>query len=212
MIVERIKNSPLPSNAYVICNESNHQCIIIDPGTPFPYEIINFCNNYNLNPEAIILTHFHFDHVWGANYLREKFGCPIICSRRCAEKLTIPQNYFNLLYFNDSSTFTIENIDVIINDNIEMDIAGNMLRFFMTPGHTDCSLCIRIGNMIFTGDTIMKGYKPVIKAKHGGSKNDFSNTLKDFFMNQDLNSIVYPGHDDCFVLSEVKSFYEKYIK
>ncbi len=212
MKVERIINSPLPSNAYVIWNESNRQCIIIDPGTPHPYKIIDLCDKFNLKPEAIILTHFHFDHVWGANCLREKYDCSIICSQRCAEKLMIPQNYFNLLYFNDESMFSIENIDVIINDNIEMDIAGIMLKFLMTPGHTDCSLCICIDNMIFTGDTIMNGYKPIIKAKHGGSKEDFSNTLKEFFMSQDLNSIIYPGHDDCFVLSEVKSFYEIYIK
>ena len=145
MKVERIINSPLPSNAYVIWNESNRQCIIIDPGTPHPYKIIDLCDKFNLKPEAIILTHFHFDHVWGANCLREKYDCSIICSQRCAEKLMIPQNYFNLLYFNDESMFSIENIDVIINDNIEVAVKVNADGIHI--GQSDIS-CLEARNIL----------------------------------------------------------------
>lgn len=208
MHVIRIVNTPVTSNSYIVWQENCNQCIIIDPGSPTPWDLIEQCSKLGLTPIMVLLTHHHFDHVWGADAIRQNCGCTIACSRRCAERLRIPQNYFNLLYFNDESMFCIKNIDIQFDDLSTFECAGFRINAIPTPGHTNCSVCISIADRLFTGDTIMKGYKPVIKKSHGGSIDNFKESIESIFDMYPLDTIVYPGHGDGFELKDVLDFYK----
>ena len=71
MKVITFKNQPIDSNCYVIYEEYHKSCIIIDPGTYGSKEVIKFIDSKNLIAEYVILTHEHFDHIWGVNALVE---------------------------------------------------------------------------------------------------------------------------------------------
>ncbi|MBQ0140329.1 MAG: MBL fold metallo-hydrolase, partial [Kurthia sp.] len=52
---------PVQTNCYIISN-AQHRCLIIDPGEQAK-KISSEIRKANLTPEAILLTHAHFDHI-----------------------------------------------------------------------------------------------------------------------------------------------------
>lgn len=214
MKIEKFINTPVSSNTYVLFENENDSCIIVDPGTPDCLLLFEFLDNHRLLPELIILTHEHFDHTWGCNIIRDKYQCKIVSSKVCAERLSIPQNYFNLLYFNREEEFQVKDVDILLED-VNYNIIWNkyIISFFETPGHTNGSVCFFVDNNLFTGDTLMKGYKPFFKKKDGGSlvklKQDV-HVIFDCFEKQDTR--VYPGHGAPFFLYEVREFYAQFLE
>ena len=71
MQVLTIKNQPIDSNCYLIYEEDCKSCIVIDPGTNGSKEVIKLIHSKKLITDFVILTHEHFDHIWGVNALVE---------------------------------------------------------------------------------------------------------------------------------------------
>lgn len=61
VIVHQIVNSQLNSNSFVLWNEANFECWIIDPGDMEPIKSVVI--EHNLCLKGILLTHYHFDHI-----------------------------------------------------------------------------------------------------------------------------------------------------
>ena len=69
--IERITNGKWKENCYVVSNVNN-DALIIDPGSD-EIRIINFIKDNNLNADAIINTHAHYDHVGAISKLKDEF-------------------------------------------------------------------------------------------------------------------------------------------
>ena len=63
------------TNCYLVSGKPG-ACVVIDPGFE-PERILAFLEKKGLTPEAILLTHGHFDHVGAVLSIREKYGCPV---------------------------------------------------------------------------------------------------------------------------------------
>ena len=72
--INMFENKPINSNCYILYNGYSNRCVIIDPGTKNCSNIIPFIKEKKLTPEYVILTHEHFDHIWGVNFLRKKYN------------------------------------------------------------------------------------------------------------------------------------------
>ena len=59
----RFVTGPIDTNTYVLTNEQN-QCLLFDPSSGCT-KVIQYCENEQVIPEAILLTHAHFDHIIG---------------------------------------------------------------------------------------------------------------------------------------------------
>ena len=198
--VERILNKPIDSNSFVVYTSENKRCIIIDPGTEDSADLITFIQINNLQPEFIFLTHEHFDHIWGVNLLKDLYNAQIVCSLSCAEKIVNRKK--NMSVFYNQVGFETFPADIIVNDECKIKWHNKILQIIETPGHTDGSICISINDNLFTGDTIIKDHKTVIKLP-GGSKDKLKFSLSKIFLtfsNQRMN--VYPGHGETFLLEE----------
>ena len=202
MIVACIKNKPIDSNCYVIYQDGNAGCIVVDPGTEECSELFQFFEIHSLIPEYIILTHEHFDHLWGVNKLKDFFSIKTICSVTCAEKIVDRKK--NMSVFYNQVGFQSYPSDILIeNTNCTFIWNTNKFEFVITEGHTDGSICIILEDKLFTGDTIIKNHKTVVKFP-GGNKEKLDNSLKIIFSKFDgLKIHVYPGHGDCFYLDEI---------
>lgn len=208
MHIVRFLNSPVESNAYVIYTDGCIGCIVVDPGNRDVSSITEFLDAKNLVPEYVVLSHEHFDHTWGVNALKCRYGSKIVCSKACADKLAIPQNYFNLLYYNDSEYFCVKDVDIVCEANITLNWMGYKLVVYDTPGHTDGSICLYIGNNLFTGDTMIYKTKPLLKKRHGASKEAFCRSLKILLALPD-DTLVYPGHGEVFNLADTRDWYQE---
>ena len=81
----RIENEPVNSNCFILFDKVvGLRCVVVDPGSENCAVIDMVLEKNKLIPEYIILTHEHFDHIWGCNYLVNKYSTRIICSKQCA--------------------------------------------------------------------------------------------------------------------------------
>jgi glyoxylase-like metal-dependent hydrolase (beta-lactamase superfamily II) len=199
--IKRIINQPITSNCFIIYSDKLSDCIVIDPGTFDNKNLIVYLQDYNLSPKYIILTHQHFDHIWGINNLREHFVMvKTVCNEICAELIKNSKDNCSLFY--DQKGFGVLKADLItekINNCVKYD--DYLIEFYNTPGHSPASICIKIGNNLFTGDTLIQNEKTVIKLPKG-SRQDLMQTMAFLNTLKGLNLIVYPGHGEIFELDK----------
>lgn len=172
MNIERIINQPITSNCFIISHEKKNSCVVIDPGSEDISVIENFIGVKNV--DYIFLTHEHYDHIWGADKIRKKYDAKLCCSLETAGFITSKKK--NLSVFYNQVGFELEVADIILEDSTIIDWHDTPIEIIHTPGHSEGSICIKIGNNLFTGDTIIKEIKTVTKLP-GGSKEKLQNSI-----------------------------------
>jgi glyoxylase-like metal-dependent hydrolase (beta-lactamase superfamily II) len=203
MLVQRIINKPVDSNSFVLFERGKPNCIVIDPGTFDCFELLDYFKFNNLFPEYIFLTHEHFDHIWGVNKLKDIYQCKIVCSKDCSERII--DNKKNMSVFYNQIGFVTYSADLQIDSNNLSLIWNNLnIECIISKGHSIGSMCIIVDDKLFSGDTIIPGYKTVVKFP-GGNKLDLLKSLEKIFKKfNGKNVSVYPGHGNSFFLNEIK--------
>lgn len=203
-------NTPVPSNTFLLVREDRH-CVVIDPGTREQVDVRDFIQSNGLTLDYIILTHEHFDHCWGVNYLLESFPAKVVATRLCTKWVQTPMNYFNQLYYNSDEMYQIKKVDVIVEE-VGWKLMWDEIPivFVNTPGHTSKGMCVEIGGCLFTGDTLLYRTRPFIKKRYGGSLSELKQSIENIYYSYSGDTKVFPGHGDPFLLKETKDFYYKY--
>ena len=82
---------PIPAfeDNYIWLVIEGQNAAVIDPGQADP--VIDYLERHQLNLKAILLTHHHYDHIDGAQTLRERYTCPVY-GPRMREIDTLAQN------------------------------------------------------------------------------------------------------------------------
>ena len=194
--VKSFVNEPVDSVTYVVSNDDNHKALIIDPGTEKDSRIIEYLNKANLIPEYILLTHEHFDHILGVNFLRECYcGIKVAASEKTS--LRLPEVKKNLSVFHNQTYLVVKEADVIIEEGSYV-FSGLPVDVYHTPGHTDSSLTFIIGTSLFSGDFLLPGVRPVTNLPTGSrtAYQESSDKIRSLF--QGLT--IYPGHGACYKL------------
>lgn len=131
------------TNCYIFRQEQSSKCCIVDPG----YEsgrILDLLQEKNLEPEAILLTHGHFDHVGAVQDLAAETDCDVYISDA---DLSLPPMITNgRLYY--THTYPASGT---------LNLAGLTIRVLPTPGHTPGSVCLLVEDTMFSGDTLFQG-------------------------------------------------------
>lgn len=196
---EVIINEINKSNCYIIQDQQNKRCVVIDPGSRDISKVNGFINSEKLDLDYIILTHSHFDHISGVGPLIEKNKALLVSSALCSEKIVDPIK--NLSYFSDYGIIVAPKADLLVEDLPEgkIDWNDNSIYCFLSPGHSQCSICIHIGDNLFSGDTILKGIRTKI-TQPDGDRNELELTVKYIYDFIPWNTKVYPGHGEHFIL------------
>jgi glyoxylase-like metal-dependent hydrolase (beta-lactamase superfamily II) len=137
MNIQKLTLGLYQTNTYLLANDT--EAVVIDPG----YEadtILDALAGKTL--KAILLTHGHFDHVGAVKELVAETGCEVWI--HAAESTMPPMVTAGPLYF----THTYDEGDTV------SPIAGLELTVLHTPGHTPGSVCLLMGNEMFSGDTL----------------------------------------------------------
>ena len=133
----------LQTNCYILWGEDTDRCVVIDPGDA-PEIVLQVAQDAGKRIDAILLTHGHFDHVGGVRTVAARSGCRIYIHRK--EMLLPDQMTGGMLFY--SNTYA---------EGDELNLAGLTLRVLSTPGHTPGSVCLAVGDTLFTGDTLFAG-------------------------------------------------------
>lgn len=193
----------MSSNCFVVWDDETHHCVIIDPASEKALNEISFIKSCSLTLDYILLTHEHTDHTWGVNALLDSYNdAKVVCSEKC--KLGLPEagtTYFRFYYDDPNYTYNVKRVDLIVEDiDHILNWNGISFQFYLTPGHSFGSMCIRLNDMLFSGDTILQS-KPFIN-KRNGSLEMYKRSINDILNVLPKDLIVYPGHGEFFPLSK----------
>lgn len=178
------------TNCYFITNEETRETVIIDPPDK-GNEIIDFLEEGQLIPVAILLTHGHFDHIMAVNDLKNRYEIPAYlseCERELISNATM--NAAAMAGFNE----TLEP-DIFLSDGEVLILAGYKITVIHTPGHTIGSSCYYIEeeNVLFSGDTLF--FETIGRTDLAtGSMEMIYNSIKNKLFVLPEETKVYPGH------------------
>lgn len=157
--MDHIVNSIFNSITYILPVGNQRDCWLVDCGDV--EKVIEQCWNI----KGVLLTHVHFDHIYGINKLLEAFPDAIIYTNAEGEKgLQNPKWNFSR-YHEDIEDFIIsspQNVRVIEKEctlKLDEDLTVKVL---FTPGHEPSCLSFIVGNKLFTGDAYIPGIKTVV--------------------------------------------------
>jgi glyoxylase-like metal-dependent hydrolase (beta-lactamase superfamily II) len=192
------------TNCYVLRkNDSVKDCLIIDPGLDAA-ELIEFLDEQNLNPVAVVLTHGHIDHIAGLAALRKRFpDIKIYIHNLDAEMLTDPNINLSSM---SGMAFVTEPQDVSLKNRDIIDIAGMKLRVLHTPGHTPggISLYSKEAGVVFVGDTLFADSIGRTDFP-GGSMSQLLASVREKLFTLPSETEVYPGHGPATTIAAEKA-------
>ena len=154
---------------YLAADDSTKLAVVIDPSYS-PELIYNFAKENNYKIEYIFITHDHYDHTNGNDEIMKLTGI-------------LP------LLFGDKYPKT----SASVIDGAEYHLGDLKIKIIHTPGHTNDSICIYIGDAVFTGDTLFVG--KVGGTDFGAQAREEYDSLHKKLMTLQDSTRVFPGHN-----------------
>jgi len=189
------------TNTYYVYDDETKRGLIVDPADS-PDTIIAKADSLSMIPEAILITHGHFDHVLAMNKVREHYGIKVYAG--LTEKQVLHDMAMNL-----TSSFGMGQIfdaDIYLKDGEEFETAGYHIRAIEVPGHTIGGMCYYFDKqgVLFSGDTLF--CESVGRSDFpGGSASALCRGIKDKLFILPEHTKVYPGHmDETTIGNEIK--------
>ena len=182
-------NGRWKQNCYIVSSE-NGDAIVIDPGSQAD-QLIRLIDNHRWQVRAILNTHGHFDHIGAVALVQERYSAPFYLHKR-DENLMQRANLYRMVF---------EAKDAVKIPTVWQDIsalppdfeAGPFrIEWMATPGHTEGSVCFRIGDKLFSGDTLMQNAIGRTDLP-GGNREKLIASLKQLSL-LPSKLVVYGGH------------------
>ena len=190
MRIETIMVGQMGTNCYLAWDEESKRGFLVDPGEQAD-KIIRVCSRYEIKPEAILLTHGHFDHIMAAKKVKEYYQIPVYAGIHEEELLADAEENLSAMW---TEGFTMK-ADEYVVDNHKIEIAGMKITVFEIPGHTLGGVCYYIEkeHVLFAGDTLFfESYGRTDVP--GGSMFSLLRSLGKKLLVLPDETGVYPGH------------------
>jgi hydroxyacylglutathione hydrolase len=169
MIFEQIDAGGDRNFSYLIADEENKLCAVVDPG----YDTSKLearVRELGLKVAYIFNTHTHHDHIAG-NDVFHKDGA-------------------QLAAYKDASV----NPDIKLDHGDEIQMGNVTLKLLFTPGHYLDSMCILTDDKLMTGDTLFVGCIGGTGFRGSSAEKQF-HSLFEVILQLDDHVEVCPGHD-----------------
>ncbi len=187
--IKTFEFGPFATNTYIVSDEAGN-ALLIDPACSNQYEqqtLYRYVQENHLNIQAIIATHGHLDHLWGAKWACEQWHTPVMMHEADIPMAQAMQQQYNLFGIQaTAASFPIEPLPESIP----------FFQVLHTPGHTPGSICLYRPEegLLLSGDTLFRmGYgRTDLPGGHMGQLMESLETL--FTLPSGVR--VYPGHGE----------------
>ena len=177
--------------------DDNGLCAVIDPAYTSAERdtMTSFIGSKNLTPVCVMLTHAHFDHIYGLEDFVRTYNVPVYMDSKESYSIEKTNPYvcgnFGLALPelpSDDSFRHVQEGDVIEVGDLRFEVLE-------TPGHSAGGLCylMRDGRILFCGDTIFAG--AIGRSDHPGGDYDLlMKSIWEKLMCLDGDIAAVPGH------------------
>jgi len=168
----------------------HNECLIVDPGMYGEKEekrVLDYLQEQHLTPTAILITHYHPDHICGLECLQQHYPNLPIIDAQC----TMQNAQFQCTMQNAQFQCTMHNAQCTM---------------IKTPGHKEDAVCFYFPEekVIFTGDTLFQ--ESIGRTDLPGG--DMGQLVKSLESLKKLpeDTKVYPGHGYETTIGHEKQF------
>ena len=147
MKVKMMQVGPIGTNCYILEDETTGRAAVIDPGDEAG-RIRRVLEEEKVEVEYILLTHVHYDHTGGVPELHRALpGAKIYIHRADAngagsQLFPLAGQVEGLLYYDDGDKLTLGSLTIEV---------------LHTPGHSRGGVTLKVGDVLFCGDTLFAG-------------------------------------------------------
>ena len=194
MNIKTLYFNPLRECCHLVWDEPSRACVVIDPGCYDAGEfrrLQRFVEEEKLSVTRILLTHGHFDHIFGLAAAARQWPVPVALH---------PADRFQVQTSIDFATrlglaiTPYEGPFEEIGEGDVLHFGGAALTVLHTPGHTEGCVCFynAAEHLLFSGDTLFQG--SVGRTDH--PRGDYETLLASIDRLAQLpeETVVYPGH------------------
>lgn len=188
--IGRIVMGVCQTNCYFLYEEDSKHCIFIDPADHGDV-LFQKLKQAGFIVDAILITHGHFDHIWGAQQLRGLSGAKIYALDK-EEELLLDVN--KNLSESAGRGCTLK-VNEFVHDGQEIELMGQKIKVIATPGHSigGCCYYFEEAGMLIAGDTLFLesiGRTDFIT----GSESQLIRSVREKLFLLPDDTKVYPGH------------------
>lgn len=194
MDIKTLQVGPIGTNCYLLCDETEKLCAVIDPGGD-AVRVAAAVEDSGCAPCAILLTHGHYDHTGAVAELSARWpGVPVYLNRRDV--------YEGDAYL--QQLFPPVPCAKDYGEGDKVQVGGLTLQVLATPGHSEGSVTLRCGDALFCGDTLFAGSCGRTDFPGGSVKKMMESLKRLGELEGDLK--VYPGHMEDSTLDRERSW------
>ncbi len=196
-----IKTGRLRQNCYLIRHNPSNDLLLIDPGSDST-QILDAIEREGSKLKLILLTHGHYDHMGAIKIISEKFKLPFFIHQDDLKLFTRAPMY--------ALAFEKKMLEISKNHRFfsqeKMVWSGDPIHIMHIPGHTPGSVCIRVMNFAFTGDTLLREFPNNINLP-GENLAELYISVERILTTLEVDTILFPGHGDSWSLGEAAKWW-----
>lgn len=190
LLIRMLVVSPFQTNCYIAADSSTRDALIIDPGDNAEV-IAQAARAEDFTVCGIVNTHGHGDHIAANRVLKTEFDCPVMIHELDAPYLVDPD--LNLSALMGQFGPLSPPADRLLKEGDEVMVGELHFGVLHTPGHTPGGICLAVGDVLFSGDTLFAG--SIGRSDFpGGSHRQLIESIRTKLLILPDDTVVYPGH------------------
>jgi glyoxylase-like metal-dependent hydrolase (beta-lactamase superfamily II) len=196
MNIRCVRAGPVSTNSYLVWDDAG-AAVLIDAGGG-KAEILQYIAEFQLTLHWLINTHGHYDHIAENHVILVATGAKLLIHE--ADAAWLSDIKLNLAGF-FAARYTPHEAQQLLTDGEIIECGQLSFRVIHTPGHTPGSICLLVGDLLFSGDTLFQssiGRCDLI----GGDAAQLQRSIKEKLLPLPDSTRVYPGHGPMTSIAE----------
>lgn len=205
------------TNCYFLYREGAQECIVVDPADKGA-GIYDTLRRNGFRVAGILLTHGHFDHIWGVEGLRDAANAAAASEEADSDGVGAVQVYAHegereLLrdarknVSEQAGRPCVVSADVYVKKGDEISLAGMTCKVIATPGHTagGCCYYFEEAGFLLSGDTLFA--ESVGRTDFPtGSMGTLVRSIREKLFTLPDETKVYPGHGESTTIGHEREY------
>ncbi|MBR1712731.1 MAG: MBL fold metallo-hydrolase [Alloprevotella sp.] len=207
MQIQRFTFNMIEENTYLLWDDSR-EAAIVDCGAFFPEEqraLQDFIAARGLRVRRSLLTHAHFDHLFGCQFLYDSYGVrPEMHAAEATNYACTAEQV--AMFIHRHLPVPVPPAGEAFADGTILNFGHTALRVIHTPGHTPGGVCFdnEDGAVLLSGDTLFR--RSVGRTDlPGGSPSDLLHSIREQLLALPDAVTVLPGHGDATTIGEERA-------